>query len=641
MKKVFQSFLALIFTVNLLTAQSSLYIPRNILDAYEKGTRSFDGNPGPKYWINHSDYKIKAEIIPETRSLKGHEWITYYNNSPDSLNSFVFRLYQDILKKGSARDFSTHPSDITDGIKIDTLIINGNGIDFKSKEYHVRKTSTNLFINNFPVKIAPGESAKIEVIWELPSIPRENPIRMGAYNDSTFFFAYWYPQIAVYDDIDGWDCQEYGGYVEFYNDTNNYDVELIAPGNYLVWATGVIRNLQDVLNPEIYNRWQKAQNSDEVIKIITEDDYKANNVYSGKEKNTWHFIADRVPDFSFAACNSYLWQGTSIDIKGKRIFTESVNPVGNKFEDETAHFAKIAVQYFSNEWPGVPFPYPKITIFNGEQKYGGGMETPMMCNDGTYKTRGGQIGVTVHESAHTYFPFYMGINERKYAWMDEGWAVFLTYDLVQRLEPDEYELPQNINTLNNTLGNDYMLPLMTPSYTAKTEGTGVMFYQQPAIAYLILKDFLGDEVFGKCLREYMNRWNGKHPVPYDFFFTFDNVAGEDLSWFWKPWFFETGFPDLGIKEVKNDAEVVIERIGNYPVPVDLKVTYNDGSDEVIHKTAAVWKKGEDKLVINTNEKKEIKKLELLTLLGPDVNEKNNLYETNSEDRMQYSDSGSN
>ncbi len=137
MRKSLLVFLVFCFAANLI-AQSSLYIPRNILNAYEKGTRSFDGKPGPKYWVNHSDYKIKAEILPVTRSLKGHEWITYYNNSPDTLNSFVFRLYQNILKKGSARDFSGNPADITDGIKIDTLIIDGMDVDFASKEYHVR-----------------------------------------------------------------------------------------------------------------------------------------------------------------------------------------------------------------------------------------------------------------------------------------------------------------------------------------------------------------------------------------------------------------------------------------------------------------------------------------------------------------------
>ena len=144
---------------------------------------------------------------------------------------------------------------------------------------------------------------------------------------------------------------------------------------------------------------------------------------------------------------------------------------------------------------------------------------PMMCNNGTYRTRGGTIGVTTHEIAHSYFPFYMGTNERKYAWMDEGWATFLTYDLVREMEPEEDELPGSLSTLNYYLGNEVMLPLITPSYSVTTRGSGVMFYPQASIAYLILKDFLGDELFGKCLREYISRWNGKHPIPYDFFFT--------------------------------------------------------------------------------------------------------------------------
>ncbi len=612
-----------------LQAQPSLFVPRNVLKAYEKGTRSFDGKPGEKYWVNSSDYKIKAEIFPETRTLKGKEIITYFNNSPDTLNSFVFRLYHDNMKKGSGRNFAAHPSDITDGIKLDTIIINGVGVDFKSKDYGVRRSSTNLFITKFPQKIAPGSSAKIEIEWQQPPIPKETRIRMGAYTDSTFFFAYWYPQISVYDDIDGWDSQEYGGQVEFYNDIGNFDVELTAPNNYLIWATGLIQNLKDILQPEILERYLKAQSSDSTIKIVDAEDYKNNAVFIEKEKHTWHFKAENVPDFTFGMAKNYLWSGTSavVDNKtGRRVFTDAANLPGRKFDEETPSIAQLSLKYFSFEWPGVPFPYPKITIFNGEQNWGGGMESPMMCNDGTYHTRGGHVGVTVHEMSHTYFPFYMGTNERKYAWMDEGWAVFLTFDVVKRLTPEEDELPKTINALNRHLGNEYMMPVVTLSHSATTSGAGIMLYQQPGIAYLILKDFLGDDLFGKCLREYMNRWNGKHPIPYDFFFTFDNVSGQDLSWFWKPWFFEQGYPDVSIKEIKPGNEIVIEKIGSYPIPVDIKIIYEDYSEEVIHKTAAIWKNGENEYLINGDKSKKIKKTEIMTLLGPDVNSQNNIYE---------------
>ncbi|MBS3945873.1 MAG: M1 family metallopeptidase [Melioribacter sp.] len=636
MKKLFNSILLtstlFLFLLNNIYAQSNLYIPRNIQKAYDRGTRSYDGKPGPNYWINRSDYTIKAELIPQSRTVNGHAWITFYNNSPDSLNTFVFRLYQDIMKKGSPRDFSINLADITDGIKIDTLIINSNGVDFKSKTYRVLRTGTNLIISNFPSKVPPKGFAKIEVKWS-EIIPNETRIRMGAYDSQTFFVAYWYPQVAVYDDIDGWDRQEYTGATEFYNDFGNFDVELTVPGDNLVWATGVLQNAKDILHPNIFERYQQAHGSDEIIRIVTSEDIKNKTVTNGKEKNTWHFKAESVPDFSFGTSNKYLWDGSSLEVydgtvTGKRVFVDACYEEGLKFQDEVALFARLSIDYLSNEWPGIPYPYPKMTVFNGEQKYGGGMETPMMCNNGTYPNRAGQIGVTIHEIAHTYMPFYMGINERKYAFMDEGWATFLTFDLVRRMEPQGDELTQTISVLSNTMGNDYMIPVITPSFSSKTNGSGLLFYQQPALAYLILRDFLGKETFKKALHEYMNLWNGKHPIPYDFFFTFDRIAGEDLSWFWKPWFFESGYPDLAIEKVTNEknSNVIIKKVGSYPVPIDLKITYTDGSEEIIHKPASVWKNGESKYQLKINSGKKYKKIELFSVLGPDVNKQNNIFE---------------
>ncbi len=638
MQKSFKSLLIILsitsFLFNSITAQTKLYIPANIQKAYSKGTRSFDGKPGPNYWINRSDYTIKAELIPDSRTVNGHAWITFYNNSPDSLNTFAFRLYQDIMKKGNPRDFSVNPLDLSDGIKIDTLIINNNGIDFNSKSYRVFRTGTNLVVTNYPTKLPPKTFAKIEIKWSVV-IPKETRIRMGAYDSQTFFVAYWYPQMGVYDDVDGWDRQEYTGNTEFYNDFGNFDVELTVPGDNLVWATGVLQNAKDLLHPTILERYQQAHNSDEVVRIVTPADIKNKTVTNGKDKNTWHFKAENVPDFSFGTSNKYLWDGSSIEVDdktvtGKRVFVDACYEEGIKFQDEVALFARLSIDYLSNEWPGISYPYPKMTVFNGEQKHGGGMETPMMCNNGAYPNRAGQIGVTIHEIAHTYMPFYMGINERKYSFMDEGWATFLTFDLVKRMEPEKDEFPQTVSMLSMLLGNDYMIPVITPSYSNKTQGTAILFYQQPALAYMILRDFMGEDLFKKALHEYMNNWNGKHPIPYDFFFTFDRIAGEDLSWFWKPWFFETGFADLSVERVNFDKEknitAVIKNFGSYPVPIDLKITYKDGTNEILHKPASIWKSGDNVYNFELGKRKEFSKIELISLLGPDSNKRNNHYE---------------
>ena len=314
MKKAFKQIcfsvivIILILSAATLAQKSSLYIPRNIIKAYEKGTRSYDGKPGANYWVNHTDYKIQAEVFPKEHFVKGSAQIKYYNQSPDTLKQLVFRLYQDINRKGSARDYQLSPSDETDGVQIDTLIINGKGINTKARG-EVSRRGTNMQVNLLPEKLIPNSSINIEVKWSV-IIPKESRIRMGAYNDSTLYIAYWYPQVAVYDDIDGWDRNDYGGEVEFYNDQNNFDLEITVPAKYLVWGTGAYQNLQEILKPEIYARYKEAMESDGVIRIVREEDL-INGATLKNENTTWKLKAENVSDVSFATTNGYVWDGIS------------------------------------------------------------------------------------------------------------------------------------------------------------------------------------------------------------------------------------------------------------------------------------------------------------------------------------------
>ena len=606
-------------------SQSKLYIPRNIVKAYEKGTRSYNGKPGPNYWTNHADYKIQAEVFPQERVVKATEQIKYYNESPDTLKQIVFRLYQDVMKKGSARDFSVSEKDLTDGVKIDTLIINGVGRNPKL----LFRTATNISIRRLEKAIFPKTVTSIEVKWSV-IIPKETRIRMGAYNDSTLYIAYWYPQVSVYDDIDGWDTQEYGGSVEFYNDKNNFEYEITIPNKFLVWGTGVYQNLQEVVKPEIYSRYKEAQESDGVIRIVKEEDLK-NGATVNKEKNVWKFKATGVPDVSFAVASGYVWDGISaeVDVNGRRVFTDAVFSLKSKSWEDVVSYAKQSVENLSKELPGVPFPYPKITTFNGETMGGGGMEIPMMTNNGMGGTPAGQAGVTFHEIAHTYFPFYMGTNERKYAWRDEGWATFFTSALLGNLVKGADEFTGNVVLIGKYMGSEYDTPMILPSIATRGSLLSFNSYTKASISYYVLKDILGDELFKKALHEYINRWNGKHPIPWDFFFTFNDVAKEDLSWFWNPWYFERDYPDLAVKNVKTKkgvVEITIEKIGSVPVPVDLIVTYSNGTTENIHKCTTQWKSGVKSILISHKTKNEVKKVEINTKLVPDSSDKNNIFE---------------
>ena len=632
MKKTSLAFIALVIFVSTTIAQKqSIFIPKNILPAYEKGTRSYDGKPGPNYWTNHADYKIKAELFPATREVKGEEKIIYYNESPDSMKQLVIRLYQDIMKKGNARDYGVSALDLTDGVKIDTLMINGKGINLKVKDpFGMMRSGTNLFIRKLPETIAPKSTVTIEAKWSI-LIPKETRLRMGAYSDSTFYVAYWYPQISVYDDIDGWDRNDYGGAVEFYNDKNNYELEYTVPGNFIVWGSGLYQNIEENLKPEIVERYKQSWKGDEIIKVVTKDDLK-NGVTTGKEKLVWKLKADGVSDVSWCASSCYIWDATSVEVddNGRRVLTDAVYPPKSKSYEEVALFAKLTVQQLSKDLPGEPFPYPKITVFNGETEGGGGMEMPMMCNNGI-GNRPAQAGVTLHEIAHDYFPFYMGTNERKYAWMDEGWATFFTSanieNIVESRGADSFE--SLFKQVNSAMGREYDIPSMTPSIAARGPLSGFTAYPKAASSYYFLKDVLGDELFKKALLEYIKRWNGKHPLPYDFFFTFNDVAKQDLSWFWKPWYFEQGYPDLAVKSVnttKGKTEIVIEKAGNTPVPVDLEITYSDNSKENVYRNTTCWKSGNSEVTIELNNSKEVKKAELLTKRSADVFAANNVWE---------------
>jgi hypothetical protein len=630
MKKAFLLILvAIIFAGNSFAQNANIYIPRDVVKAYDNGTRSYDGKPGPKYWINHTDYKIQAEVLPKERLVKGTEQVTFYNESPDTLKQMVFRLYQDILKKGNARDYATSPEDLTDGVKIDTMIIDGKGISINDRSV-VFRYGTNLMIRSLQKPLAPKSSVNITVKWSV-IIPKESRLRMGAYNDSTLYVAYWYPQVAVYDDIDGWDKLNYEGTVEFYNDINNFELEITAPKNYLVWGSGVYENLQDVVKPAIYFRYKEAQDSDGLVRIVGEKDLTEGTTIGG-DKVTWKLKADNVSDVSFALSSGYIWDGISAVVDnetGRRVLTDAVYPPQQKAFEKVAIYAKETVEDLSKKLPGIPFPYPKVTVFSGEQAYGGGMEMPMMCNNGIYPTKEGQAGVTMHEIAHTYFPFYMGINERKYAWMDEGWATFFTSAQLSDLEPDADEYTQNIKTVSTAMGTEYDTPSITPSVKTRGPMYGFTEYPKASVSYAMLKDALGDELFKKCLDEYIHRWNGKHPLPWDFFFTFNDVAKQDLSWFWNPWYFDHGYPDLAVKDVKiksGNAVVTVEKVGNVPVCIDLIVTYTDGTTENVHKSVSAWKSGNKETKVDFKTTKEIKKVEINEKLVPDANEKNNVFE---------------
>lgn len=615
------------------SATAQLDMKRNFREAYQQNTRSMDGKPGKAYWQNRSDYQIQASIDPATRVLSGSETITYTNNSPDSLSSLTIRLYQDIMKKGNSRDSRIPAEDVTDGVMLSRVAINGTEIDVSSpssvpSRYNrgpapkVRRTGTNLFLR-LDDKLSTGQQIKVEIDWNF-IIPQNNRLRMGTYGPASFFVAYWYPQVAVYDDIDGWDRNDYLGTVEMYNDFGDFEVEITMPDSVMVWGTGVLQNAAEVLAPTQLERYKKAWESDEVVRIVTAEDQDNDNFLQKGENGdlTWKYKAEYVPDFAFGVSESFLWDGCSIEVEpGRRVFTDAAYRPGGDFYDQAAATARVVVKDLSEEIPAVPYPFPSVTVFNGS----GGMEFPMIVNDGPVRSYFGLLTLTHHEIAHSYFPFYMGINERKYAWMDEGWAQFMPNDLTRKLAEDSPNpLMWTAMSVSASSGRDTEVPLMVPSLMTG-DGYGNHAYSKPAMAYNTLRDMLGHEEFIKAMQHYIDNWHGKHPVPYDFFYSFNTATGKNLDWFWKPWFFETVEPDLALTDVKvkgGSLSANIRNVGGLPVPAHITITFDDFSTEEIHHTARVWEKS-DVLAIKHKFDKKIKIIAVGGETIPETNREDN------------------
>ena len=605
-----------------LSAQTSLFVPRNIRKAYEKGTRSWDGKPGARYWQNRADYVISASLEPKSHRLSGEETITYFNNSPDTLKIIRIKLQHDRYRKGAGRAGDVTAGDVTDeGVRIDWVKYNGTPVDEKQR----RRFTTFMDVQVKDNPVLPGSSVSIQVKWSYTLPAGEDAARECVCDSSSFFVPYWYPQVAVYDDLNGWASFPYTGLQEFYNDFSNYDVTITMPAGFQVWATGEWQNAADILTDTYYQRWKKAQTSAEVLSIFSEKELRTGGVYKTGQSNAFRFKAADVPDFAFGTSDHYNWDATSTvvdDRTGRRTFVSAAYLSSSTDYPQVARIGADGIRLMSTYLPGYPFPYPVMTVFNGND----GMEFPMMCND-VSTAPGSPMTLTVHEISHTYFPFMMGINEQDYAWMDEGWAAFFDVLISDSLSNHQLGRPRPYSAV---AGTEDDIPPMVRSRNLGTAYRNAA-YQRPQNAYFTLLDHLGYEKFHRCMTTYMDRWKGKHPAPFDFFQTWNEVSGENLDWFWRAWFFDWGYPDLALQgvirdEAANCQVVVIGRNGNIPTPVQLKVEYSDGMSDNFHYTAGVWKDGKQNLKIRIPQGKSVKKATLGAVTIPDVTPADNTWE---------------
>ena len=619
MKKIFCIAWA-VFLLQVLSAQTILPVPVNIKPAFDKGTRSADGKPGKNYWQNTANYDIAVNFDPANRLIKGDETVSYTNNSPDTLKEIVFKLYPNIYKKGAPRLMNIKGEDITDGVNIEKMIVNDELLP--AKNYRI--DATNMSVRIKP--LAPGQKINFNISYAY-TLNKTSHIRTGEVENGAYFIAYFFPRIAVYDDIDGWNRNPYLGTQEFYNDFCDFTTSVTVPGDYIVWATGDLTNSSAIFKEKYQQRIQQAETGDGYITIIDSTDIKNERITKNENSNTWIFEAKHVTDAVFALSNHYMWQSSSLVVDkntGRRTRVDAVFNPKHKDYLLVASDAHKTVEAMSFNFPKWPYPYSHETVFDGLDQ----MEYPMMVNDNPVEDRAESIELTDHEIFHTMFPFYMGINETKYGWMDEGWATIGEWLISPMIDTTLVDL-YGIAPVEQTAGNEIDMPIMT--LTTQEYGTSMFInsYPKPAMGYLFVKDMLGDDLFYKGMHNYFRNWAGKHPIPLDFFNCMNAGSGKNLNWFWKRWFFDDGVPDLVIAKVTEKGtlkKITIESKGTKPVPVDITVVYKDGSTEKIHRSVATWEKGNSSTTLNFNSNKKIQTVKLGSTYVPDVNKKDNVYE---------------
>lgn len=601
-----------------------LYMPRNVQRAFKNETRANDGNPGRNYWQNTARYNISISVAPPDRTVRGTEEIIYVNNSPNPIENIIFRLTLNSHSPEAPREDPVSTDYLTSGVHIDEYSENG-----KVKAWTQRKGNTWQSVR-LDQRLTPHDSVKISFKWHYEVSVESG--REGSLDPTSFFLAYFYPRVAVYDDVDGWDRANFTEGHEFYNDFNDYTFEVNVPKNFVVWATGDLLNPDETLQPTFAARLKDSYTSGKVINIATAAELASNLVTAQKDTVTWKWKADNVPDVALALSNHYIWDGGSVIVDNATKRRASVQAAYNaeaKDFEKMVEYGKHALDWTSNNFPGTPYPYSKTTVFRGVAD----MEYPMMVNDNSQQDPNFTRFVVEHEILHTWFPFYMGINEQRYGFMDEGWTtafenLIVKNDLGEAAADGLFKQFRVASWIKSSTA-DGDIPIITPGDAMVGRGFNNNEYGKAALGYLALKDLLGDAVFKKSLHEFITRWHGKHPLPWDMFNTFNAASGRDLNWFFNNWFFSNGYIDLAVQSVtpsNTGYTVNIKNVGGFAAPVNITVVYSDGTTETLHQTPKLWSKNQKEAAVNISTKKKANSISLEGGIFMDADESNNKLE---------------
>ena len=598
--------------------------------------RTASGAPGHGYWQQRVDYVIRAALDTVARKVTGEERITYTNNSPDTLRYLWLQLDQNLFNSSSrgSRLFDQNSRFGTRGAEggVTLTRVAQPGVPAARGRPAVAPARLDYLINGTLMKVnlsrplPPRSRQLLEIAWTFPFGPNSN--RMGIeLIDSSYVFevAQWYPRVAVYDDVRGWNTDQYLGQGEFYLEYGSFDVSLSVPANMLVAATGTLQNPTQVLTASQRARLSQARASDStvIIRSIEEIDDPGSRPPSAAGTHTWRFTADSVRDFAWAAARHFVWDAARAN-GGKTLAMSFYPPSAQPIWKESTQYVRFAVDNYS-DW--YRYPYPVAINVNGIE---GGMEYPMIvfCHN---RTDGPALfSVTDHEVGHTWFPMVVGNNERLYAWMDEGFNTFMNRYNWDKKYPGQYNRRGNPGLYIPHALSGMEEPIMTPA--DRIYGSlSTTAYTKPGLGLILLRDHIvGPQRFDAAFRQYIRRWAYKHPTPADFFRSMEDGVGEDLSWFWRSWFYTTETLDQAVDSVASDSgsiasRVYLRNVGAMPMPVELELVMDDGTTRQMRLPVEVWYGGPRYSVLVPEAKKVVKVTIDPRQLYPDVRRGNNVW----------------
>ena len=534
--------------------------------------RTASGAPGNKYWQQRADYVIDVELDDINQRIIGKETVTYKNLSPDSLNYIWLQVDQNIYAKDSDAQLTRTAPAFEDNVplnQIEQLVARtydgrvsiSNVRDAKNMPLKNTVVKTMMRID-LPTPLASGGTFVFSLDWNYTI---NNGAIFGGRSSYEFFqrdgnyiytIAQWFPRMAAYNDVTGWQHKQFLGSGEFTLEFGDYLVRLTTPNDHVVTATGVLQNPAQVLKPEWIQRLKQAETAAEPLKIVTNDEAKANEAGKPTGKKTWIFKADNVRDFAFASSRKFIWDAQGHNVGANKVTAQSFYP--NEASPLWDKYSTHAIIHTLNVYSRYSFDYPYPIATSVSNRYVGGMEYPMICfngprpnPDGTYSAQSkyGLISVVIHEVGHNYFPMTVNSDERQWTWMDEGLNSFLQYLAEQEWEKDYPSRRGEPKYIADYMASENQVPIMTNSESVLQFGNNA--YGKPATALNILREtVLGRENFDFAFKQYAQRWKFKRPMPADFFRTMEDASGIDLDWFWRGWFYTTDHVDISIENVK-------------------------------------------------------------------------------------------